>query len=372
MAALIAVGISWGSFAGTVPTIKAQIGAGDALYGSLMLVASVAAIASMWAVPMLHALTGRWALCIGVWLIGLGFSVVGLAENAALFVLALLVAAVGSAFADVLANAELAEREARTGRALMNLNHGMYSFSFAAGAIIVAVARSSGWTPWAVLGLAGAVSVLLCAAMWAPRSVAPPDLAAETPAVLPVALVGLGGIVVLAAFLSEAATEGWSALHLERTLGSAAGLGALGPAIFGVTMGIGRLFGHALAHRYSDLWLMTGACLAAAAGLGLAGAAPSVVVAYAGFAMAGLGISVVVPLALGLVGRSVPERVRLQAIARASALGYAAYLLGPPLMGGLSELFGLRASFGVIAALLVAVAALVIPAFARQAALVPR
>ncbi len=370
MAALAAVGIGWGSFAGMVPAVKAQIGAGDAAYGGLVLIASIGAIGSMWVVPRLYDLAGRWAMVLGTLMIALGFAMVGRAELPAVFALCLFIAAVGSAFADVLANAELAEAEARTGRALMNLNHGIYSFAFAGGAVAVALGRDAGAAPWQVLGLTGLLVAACGLAMGAPRSAAPPAARENgaTP-VMPGLLVGLGGIVVLAAFLSEAATEGWSALHLERTLGGSPALGALGPAVFGVTMGIGRLFGHVLANRMPDLPLMSLACLAAAAGLGLAAGAPSVAMAYLGFAAAGLGISVVVPLALGLVGRSVPEAVRLRAIARASALGYSAFFLGPPLMGGLSDLFGLRASFAAIAALLVVVAALLIPALARQVAL---
>jgi hypothetical protein len=48
---------------------------------------------------------------------------------------------------------------------------------------------------------------------------------------------------VLVAFLVENAMEGWSALHIERTLGGGAAEGAFGPAILGLTMGIGRLSG---------------------------------------------------------------------------------------------------------------------------------
>jgi len=138
---------------------------------------------------------------------------------------------------------------------------------------------------------------------------------------LPALLVWLGGGVVLAAFLSEAATEGWSALHLERTLGAQAAFGALAPALFGLTMGIG-----------------------------------------------GLGISVVVPLAFALIGRSVPEELRLTAIARSAAMGYSAFFLGPPIMGGIAEVFGLRMSFLFISALLVTVALVLLPALGRQVA----
>ena len=79
----------------------------------------------------------------------------------------------------------------------------------------------------------------------------------------------------------------------------------------------------------------------------------------------GLGVSVIGPLALGLVGQAVSPRHRLAAIAQAAALGYAAFFLGPVIMGYVSEGFGLRAAFYVIGAVMLLVAAVLLPAWAR-------
>lgn len=366
MAAFVVVGLGWGSFAALVPPIKAQIDASDALYGTLMLVASLAALAAMWLAPLAFRVFGRWAIVLGCLAIAGGFAAAGWTMAPLPFVLAMLFATGGSGVADVLANAEISDAEAQSGKALMNLNHAMYSFAFAGGAVATGGLREIGWVPWQVQLLLLGIIVALCSLMRTPRETAAPDDDVPKHSGPRPLLVWLGGCVVLAAFLSEAATEGWSALHLERSLGAAPAQGALGPALFGVTMGIGRLFGHVLASRVNDLWLMSVACVAAAGGLALAGAAPTLAVAYAGFALAGLGIAVVVPLALALVGRSVPSHLRLAALTRAAALGYAAFFLGPPIMGVVSQAFGLRASFGLVAAFLVCVALFLIPALARQ------
>ena len=188
------------------------------------------------------------------------------------------------------------------------------------------------------------------------------------PGQMPHAVVILVGLVVLTAFLAEAASEGWSALHLERTLGGTPGEGALGPAMLGLTMGIGRLFGHGLSLIIRDTQLMLLATLFSAAGIAIAGLAPSVPLALLGFALGGLGISVVAPLALGLLGRAVPASVRLAAISRASVMGYGAFFLGPPLMGLVAEGFGLRAAFVLVAVILGLTSVVVMPALARRSA----
>ena len=101
-------------------------------------------------------------------------------------------------------------------------------------------------------------------------------------------------------------------------------------------------------------------------GLALAGMATGLPMAYAGFLLGGLGVSVVGPLALGLVGQAVRSKYRLAAISQAAALGYAAFFLGPVIMGFVAEGFGLRVSFYVIAGIMFAVAALLLPSWGRM------
>lgn len=370
LVAFLAVGFGWGCFAGLVPAVKAQIGASDALYGGLSLFASLGALAAMWLAPLSFRLFGRWAIVLGCCLISLGFSLTGTVSAPAVFAATMLVAAMGTGIADVLANAELSEIEARSGRSLMNLNHGMYSFAFAGAAVVSGLLRDRGWSPAEILLLLAAVILALCLVAWGPKPDAEPGGAAPNSGSFPKRLVLLGGFVLLAAFSSEAATEGWSALHLERSLGADAAGGALGPALFGICMGIGRFSGHVLGRFVSDVRLMSVAAFMAGSGLALAGAAPTLGIAYVGFACAGLGISVVVPLAIALVGRTVPAQQRLAAVTRITAMGYAAFFFGPPLMGLIAQVFGLRVSFAVVAVVLVLVSLLLVPALGRQAAMV--
>jgi MFS family permease len=158
--------------------------------------------------------------------------------------------------------------------------------------------------------------------------------------------------VVLMAFLSEAAVESWSALHVERTLGGSAAEGALGPAMLGLTMAFGRFSGQAVAMRFRETQVITWASLVAALGAIVAAIAPTPMVAYAGFGILGLGVSVIGPLGIALAGRLVPPTFRTEAISKAAVIGFCGFFLAPTGMGLLSELFGLRAAFGAIALVL--------------------
>lgn len=364
LAGFLVIGCAWATCFAQMPAIKAGIDASDAVLGTAILVASLGALTAMWVAPLADRLAGRWALPLASFLVGLGMLGVGAAPEVIAFTLALMLASIGSGVVDVLVNVRVSETEARTGRPLMNLNHALYSFTYAGAALGTGALRELLWTPLEVFTVLIVMVSLLAVLTLDHRPMGEIERAAPQGA-MPHGLVLLAGFLVMIAFLTEASAEGWSALHLERTLGGGAAEGAMGPAILGLTMGIGRLAGHALSHRVSDMVLMACALLTAALGLALAGAAPNLLIAYIGFGMGGLGISVVAPITLALVGRIVSPQARLAAISRASVLGYAAFFLGPPLMGFTSELFGLRAAFWVISGILLLACLIVIPALAR-------
>ncbi|MEO9897107.1 MAG: MFS transporter [Paracoccaceae bacterium] len=361
----VVIGMGWATFSAQMPAIKAQIGAGDAAFGTMGLVGAVGAVIAMWLAPFVHRLVGRWAMMVGTLIMTSGFLAVGMSHGPVTFTLALFTAAAGAGIADVLANAEISECEADTGRGLMNLNHGLFSVSYALAAIAVSFGRGAEWTPMANFTVMSVCILIVCPALMLPMRDEADDLG-DTGQGLPNAIVWLGGIVVLSAFLGEAASEGWSALHIERTLGGSPSEGALGPAILGISMAVGRLAGHIFAGQLQPLRVMTVASVLAAIGLALTGMAATVSFAYVGLALGGLGVSVVGPLALGLVGQSVPRRLRLAAISRAAALGYAAFFVGPPLMGFIAEAFGLRFSFYAIAGVLTLVLVGILPIWASR------
>ncbi len=368
LAGFVIIGFGWAAFSAQMPVIKAQVGVGDGFWGTLLLIGSTGALMAMWLAPLVYRLAGRWAMIVGAAGMVIGFLLAGAATTPLAIGIALFFAAGGSGVADVLANAEVSEAESETGRSLMNLNHGLFSLAYAFAAILVGVAREAGFGPITVFaGLAVAVALLVPWMVLPLRHSEPEDEAADASG-MPRALVWVGGLVVLAAFLGEAASEGWSALHVERTLGGGPAEGAMGPALLAVGMAVGRLGGHVFGANWPPLGVMVLASCIAGVGLALAGAAPVLEVVYLGFLLGGLGVSVVGPLALGLVGQAVRPKYRLAAISQAAGLGYAAFFLGPVIMGFVAEGYGLRASFYVMGAIMLLVSAILLPAWGRMLA----
>lgn len=365
LAGYLAIGAAWSAYFAQMPVIKAQVGASDGEYGVALLLAAFGAFAAMWLAPACRRFAGDYAMPLGIVTISIGMFGAGTSTTLVTLTVAMLIGSVGSGVVDVLVNARVSEIEEDSGRDLMNLNHALYAFAYAGGALGAGSFRHLGVGPVPIFTVL-LIFLLMLAVFSRDKAPEVDATAAGSAGNLSVTLVMLTGGVVLIAFLTEAATEGWSALHLERTLGGGPGQGALGPAALGLMMGIGRLGGHALASRIRDTTLMMIATVVAAAGVAVAGVAPSLGLALAGFAIAGLGISVVVPLAMALVGRVVPAAQRMKAISRVSVIGYGAFFFGPPLMGLVAEGFGLRMAFVVVAGLLALTALFLIPALARH------
>ena len=348
LAGFASIGVMWGAFAAQVPVIKAQVGAGDAEWGMVLSLSALGLLTALALAPWLERRAGELALPLAAALMAAAFLIPAGAGGLAVAAGGLFLVAVGSGVTDVLANARLSEVEAREGRSLMNLGHAGFSFAYAAAALATGLAREAGLGPVAVFGIVGAVVLCLAACARAPVEAAGPDAGLTR---LPWRIAVLCGGLCLLAFQIEGSVEQWSALHVERTLGGGAAEGAFGPAMLGLTMGIGRLGGQA-ATRLAGPMLVAGAAgVLTALGAGVAAAAPGIGAAYAGFALLGLGVSVIGPLAIAEAGRRAPPGGRTGAVATVAVIGFAGFFVGPPLMGLVSEAASLRWAIAMLAGL---------------------
>ena len=364
-AGFIAVGLFWGSFAGLVPDLKAAIGASDGVFGLAMFFSSFGALAAMWLAPRIDAGLGPRAMQGVALAMGLSFLLPGFASGPVFFTFAMLMAAAGSGSLDVIMNTRVSGIEAEAKRSLMNLNHALFSFAYAGSALSAGLFREAGFGPATVFAAMLGVTLLLLPIMFHK----PAELEAGkkgAPSKARPALIFFGGMIILIAFLSEQATEAWSALHLERGLGGSAAQGALGPAILGLTMGIGRMSGQFVAGYVRETLVLQVAAIIAALGIAIAASASSLSIAYLGFAILGLGVSVIAPMAYSAVGKRVSNKQRVHVITQISVIGYLGFFIGPPMMGGLSEVFGLSVSFYAVAAILLCVSVVLAPGLRKQ------
>lgn len=365
------LGVCFGAFAAYAPLLKAQAGLGDAEFGLALLVGASGAVSAMWLAPRVDRALGGLALVICALLLPAAFILPSLAQSWLGFAAAMFVASSAGGLFDVVANARLSGHESRIGRSLMNLNHGLFSLSYAVSALGAGLLREAGVAPaWCYVGLLGLAAVMALG-MRDPVVAEPEDSAAKTVA-LPNLLIVVAGVIVLIAFTSEQATENWSALHLERSFGVGAAEGALGPAILGFTMAIGRIGGQEVVRRVAEGRLMQIAAALASFGMFLGAFAPSLMLAYLGFGILGIGVAAIGPTALAWVGKTLPSRHRAVAISRMVMIAYCGFFVGPPAIGFLAEAFGLPMALATMGAMLLGITFVLVPtlrALARKGAM---
>jgi MFS family permease len=193
----------------------------------------------------------------------------------------------------------------------------------------------------------------------ASRLLLPPDAdaASEGPLLArPTRALALVGLFAFCALLSEGAVNDWAAVYLDNELAAGQGLAAAGLAVFSLTMGVGRLVGDRLTAAVGSVRLGRAGALVAAAGMTLALAGARTETAIAGFAAMGIGLAALFPLAL----RAAAERSGTPgpAVAAVSGVGYLAFVAGPPAVGGLAEVVGLRSALLLVVVLCLLAAAL--------------
>jgi len=360
LACFAALGVFWGSWAALIPDIKRQAGASDGELGAAMLVSGVGAILAMLTVGRIWRHAGWYLLPIT----GLLFAASALGPAAASSTVALgaalFLVGAGSGALDVSMNAAVSDVEASEGARLMYGAHALFSLGVLLASVATGLARQAGAQPWQILAavalaiaLVGLMTVSTARRRSRITSAAPDPVGSlRVRSSVPGFLVSLA-ILCAIGYLIEDAAQNWSALHLERSLGATPALGGAAPGVFAGAMFVGRSLGQRLGSRFSERVLLSAGAALAAVGLALLAIAPEPASALTGLAAAGAGIALVAPALYGRAGRSASPAGRGAAIARLTVFGYTGFIVGPALIGFLSQGFGLRVGISMLAILAV-------------------
>ena len=351
LAGFAGLGLFWGAFSSLLPAIQRSTGASKGELGIALLFITIGSLPAM-------LVTGRAVDRYGGRVTGLtcalfaaATTLPGLATSVPALAAALVAAGAGSGALDVAVNARVARIEEQTARRLMPLAHALYSVGVVVGAVGAGIAREAGAPREAILvAVAAALAEVAVANRGLdhrPARAAAPRLRFDR-ALLAIGLVGT------VAFVVEGGLESWSALFLDREHDASPAVAGLGPGLFALAMAAGRFSGQRV-HRAHDRPLLAVGAVAAAVGAVVVAISPNAGVALAGFALGGAGVSLAAPILFGAAGRG--RENTGSAVATVTTLGYLGFLIGPPLMGGVSGAAGLRVGMIMLAAFALTVAA---------------
>jgi predicted MFS family arabinose efflux permease len=291
---------------------------------------------------------------------------VGLATGAALGLVplagvGLVLAGLGNSSWDVAMNVEGADVERRLGRTVMPRFHAGFSLGTVAGAGLSAVFAALGVSLAAQLYLTAAVTAATMIVMvrrFLPHPVVPAGerrsanvlRAWRAPRIL------LIGLIMLGFGFAEGTANDWLAISLVDGYRTSETVGAVGFGAFVTAMTLTRLFGGNAIERWGRVTVLRLTAASAAIGLLLVAVDVAVPVALFGAVLWGAGASLGFPIGMSSAADD-PLRAAIN-VSVAGAIGYGAFLAGPPLIGLLAEHFGvLRAILCVFGALAIGVAA---------------
>ncbi|NOE34692.1 MFS transporter [Ruegeria sp. HKCCD7318] len=342
-------GALFGIWASRIPAVRDRLGLSHEELGYGLLFMAAGAVCSF---PITGRLTDRFGAVAITRVIAVLYtlSLILLAMAGGFWGLAVFLFIFGAFHGsmDVAMNAWAAEVEQTFDKPVMSSFHAMWSLGAGLGALSGYVAVQMGLSVLAHFLLAGGLVVAFAlASSWVHWTSKRSERRQGSVFALPSGILVLVGFTALCGALGEGAVADWSAIYLRDITDATESVAALGYAVFSVTMVAFRLAGAVVITRFGPVATARFGGLCAAVGVFAVVSAVTPLPVLAGFALMGVGYAVIMPLAFSRAA-SDPEVPPGQAIASVATLGYGGLLIGPPLIGFLAELFGLRLAFSVL------------------------
>jgi len=370
-AIFLASGLSIATWASRVPAIKVSLDIDNTQIGLMLLGMGIASIVGLSlanvALARLGARRGMLAamivFAVGLLLIGIGTDGV---HSVALVVVGLALFGLGNGAVDVMMNVEGAAIEKQSSRTILPLFHAFFSFGTVIGAGIGAAA--AGWHVDVLVHALVMAIVIVVIAFAAYANVPARDIPGDTEAAedrlhwrerLQTSLSAWReprtyalGVIMLGMAFAEGGANDWLALGMVDGHGTTPALGALGLAVFSVSMTVVRVFGGPLVDRFGRVTTLRVLAALAAGGMLLFILAPNVPLLFVGAALWGAGTSLGFPLGMSAAADD-PAKAAAR-VSAAATIGYIAFLCGPPILGFISEQIGLLNTLYVLVALAIA------------------
>src|SRR5215469_2724025 len=360
VAAFAGHGLLFASWTAHIPQVKVRLGLSDGTLGLALLGAPLGSVLLMLVVARVLPRLGSQRV-VQISLLGycLAGPLVGVAGSFATLFAALFAWGAFQGALDVAMNTQAVTVERAAGRPLMPGFHGSWSIGAFAGAGIGALGVAAGVALAPQLLLLD-VPILAVTGLLSLRMLPDAD-ATDSPRGTRRAVIRISGPVLVlgaiafASMLCEGASADWASVYLRGSIGVGAATAGLGYTAFALAMTLVRLLGNGLLTRFRASRLLPTLAIAATAGFAVGLLADTTALAIAGFACLGAGVALVIPTVNSAAGR-LPGISQGTGIAMVSACGWAGFVFGPPIIGGLASASSLTAALGVLPALTACIA----------------
>ncbi len=344
-----------------LPSLRDLLGIDAGQIGLFIAMFSVGAIAGL-AVssPVLARLGAKRLILIampvgGVLLAATGLTG-GLLHSYVLILVTIAVFGATVSLSDVSLNVSGSANERALGRTVMPYFHSGYSIGYVLGAAVSSGAESIGVPIWLHFTIVGAVCLAtpFIAARWIPsqqqETSERPSRAVRRGVWREPRTWAIGVLVFCFAYVEGAATD-WLPLGVVdgRAFTNADAAALL--SVFMVAMTVGRLAGSRLVDRFGRFPVLAVSATLALIGLALVIYVPVPWVTWVAVVVWGLGVALGFPLGMSAAGDD--PALAATRVAAVSLIGYAAYLVGPAIIGFVAQATGILPALNLILVLVV-------------------
>lgn len=356
------------AWAPMVPFVKSEMNLNDGQFGQLLLSMG---LGSLIALPLVGPLVSRFgpkniAIISGILL---GLNLFGITVVDSPYLVAFMLALFGASLVsiDVASNINAVVVESIFKKPLMSGFHGGYSLGTLVGAMIVSMLLTLGLSvSMSALFMFISMSVLSLVSLQSlvseiktfnvENSVQTQDDGKHRKLRVPPVIVVLG-ILCFIMYASEGALLSWTTVFATQNRGIDPKTAGYFYTFFAITMTVARFTGNSIVAKFGRrLTVVTGAVMVSL-GFMITAIVPYSVGMMIGFSIIGLGAGNIVPQLVSFTGTVKGIRVQ-SAISLINAVGYSGILLGPVIIGHVSNMSSLECSFELLGCA-VAVVALV-------------
>lgn len=342
-------GLGFATWASRIPTIKSALVLSEAQLGTILLMLPIGQVLTM---PLSATLVNRFGsrkvLPFAAMAYSLILLLIALSSNAWYLGASLFLYGVAGNLCNISVNTQGVLAEDMYGKPIMSSFHGAWSLAGFTGALIGLLTINMGintFSHFSLIVLLLLINILINRPFLL-REENKTESGEKKTKYKPDALIIQLGIIGFFSMATEGAMFDWSGVYFHDVVQAPEKWVTLGYASFMIMMATGRFIGDAVISRFGRQRILQFSGLLMFFGMLSSVIFPNLIICTLAFMLVGLGVACNVPTVYSVTGKhkTIPAGV---ALAMVSSISFLGFLMGPPLIGYVAELFSLRYSFAL-------------------------
>ncbi len=347
-------GLNFATWATRIPDFKTYLHLSDAQLGTVLMGLPIGSLVSLpIAGRLLTKYASRWICLLALVMYVLIIPGLSLMSSAIALFIGLFFFGMAGDIMNIAMNTQVVSLEAQMKKTIMSSFHAIFSLGLMAGAFIGGILEKEQFTPWAHFINIAIANILLILISF---NYLLKDKPVQDESKPKSSILNLGTYLIILSFIAfcgmlcEGAMADWISLYFKEYVSNSPFPITIGFSMFAAAMVLGRFLGDRISMTYGLSNILTLNGILVGFGMLITLLFSSTYMKVFGCFTIGIGISTIVPLIYSQAGNQ-KEIMPSIAIAGVSTIAYIGFLLGPVLIGYLSDFVGLDKALYLIVVL---------------------